>query len=165
MLAIARALMMKPKLLILDEPTLGLAPVILETLSKALGAAAHDDPHQRAARRAERHLRAAACRPRLRARPRADRLGRIAESLQRRGCRDLSLGVISVWCNLSRFLFGGNPVLSTKACRRAAATGTICRPSDAFSLVTNRRRWRRSTLQQVRRPVLRRVRTNRLPVG
>jgi branched-chain amino acid transport system ATP-binding protein len=36
MLAIARALMMQPKLLILDEPTLGLAPVILETLSKAL---------------------------------------------------------------------------------------------------------------------------------
>ena len=28
--------MMKPKLLILDEPTLGLAPVILEQLSKAL---------------------------------------------------------------------------------------------------------------------------------
>ena len=37
MLAIARALMMQPKLLILDEPTLGLAPVILEQLSKALG--------------------------------------------------------------------------------------------------------------------------------
>jgi branched-chain amino acid transport system ATP-binding protein len=36
MLAIARALMMHPKLLILDEPTLGLAPVILELLSKAL---------------------------------------------------------------------------------------------------------------------------------
>jgi ABC-type branched-subunit amino acid transport system ATPase component len=36
MLAIARALMMNPQLLILDEPTLGLAPVILEQLSKAL---------------------------------------------------------------------------------------------------------------------------------
>ena len=36
MLAIGRALMMRPKLLILDEPTLGLAPVVIEQLSKAL---------------------------------------------------------------------------------------------------------------------------------
>jgi ABC-type branched-subunit amino acid transport system ATPase component len=36
MLAIARALMMRPRLLVLDEPTLGLAPVVLEQLSKAL---------------------------------------------------------------------------------------------------------------------------------
>jgi ABC-type branched-subunit amino acid transport system ATPase component len=36
MLTIARALMMKPNLLILDEPTLGLAPVIMEQISKAI---------------------------------------------------------------------------------------------------------------------------------
>jgi ABC-type branched-subunit amino acid transport system ATPase component len=36
MLAIARALMMRPQLLILDEPTLGLAPIILEQISTAL---------------------------------------------------------------------------------------------------------------------------------
>ena len=36
MLTIARALMMKPDLLILDEPMLGVAPVIMEQISKAL---------------------------------------------------------------------------------------------------------------------------------
>lgn len=36
MLAIARALMTNPQLLILDEPTLGLAPIVLEQLSRAL---------------------------------------------------------------------------------------------------------------------------------
>jgi branched-chain amino acid transport system ATP-binding protein len=36
MLTIGRALMMQPQLLILDEPTLGLAPVILGQLSKAI---------------------------------------------------------------------------------------------------------------------------------
>ena len=36
MLTIGRALMMQPKLLVLDEPTLGLAPVILEQISNAM---------------------------------------------------------------------------------------------------------------------------------
>ena len=35
-LTIARALMTKPSLLILDEPTLGLAPIVLEQISRAL---------------------------------------------------------------------------------------------------------------------------------
>ena len=44
MLAIARALMMKPALLILDEPTLGLAPVVIEQLSRALGELRRNTP-------------------------------------------------------------------------------------------------------------------------
>jgi branched-chain amino acid transport system ATP-binding protein len=36
MLTIGRALMMRPRLLVLDEPTLGLAPVILEQISNAM---------------------------------------------------------------------------------------------------------------------------------
>jgi branched-chain amino acid transport system ATP-binding protein len=38
MLAIGRALMLNPKVLLLDEPTEGLAPIIVEELLNALGA-------------------------------------------------------------------------------------------------------------------------------
>jgi len=57
MLTIARALMMKPRLLMLDEPTLGLAPVILEQDLQSARAPAPVQRHHRAARRAECHLR------------------------------------------------------------------------------------------------------------
>ncbi|MGE4547629.1 MAG: ATP-binding cassette domain-containing protein [Desulfurella sp.] len=36
MLTIARALVQKPKMIVLDEPTLGLAPIVLEDISKVL---------------------------------------------------------------------------------------------------------------------------------
>ena len=91
MLTIARALMMRPDLLILDEPTLGLAPVILEQISKALDQAQPDDADHRAARRAERHLRPAPRRPRLRPRARPHCLGGRSEPLRERSGREVSV--------------------------------------------------------------------------
>jgi branched-chain amino acid transport system ATP-binding protein len=43
MLAIARALMAKPKLVLLDEPSLGLAPIITQELFRTLGSLNHEE--------------------------------------------------------------------------------------------------------------------------
>ena len=66
MLAMGRALMSKPDLLMLDEPSMGLAPILVEQIFdiiKELNAAGHHHP----AGRAERQHGALHCRPRLRA--------------------------------------------------------------------------------------------------
>ena len=61
MLAMGRALMAGPRLLMLDEPSMGLAPMLVEKIFeiiKEINGAGHDDPPRRAERpRRSRELR------------------------------------------------------------------------------------------------------------
>ena len=66
MLAIGRALMSRPRLLMLDEPSLGLAPLIARQIFDAIRTLNRQDGLHRSDRRAERQPRAAAGAPRLR---------------------------------------------------------------------------------------------------
>ncbi len=75
MLAIGRALMASPKLLLLDEPSLGLAPKIVEQI-RDIVVDGQRAGHERAARRAERHHGAVDRTHRLRARARSRRARR-----------------------------------------------------------------------------------------
>ena len=81
MLAIGRGLMAEPRLLILDEPSLGLSPLLVEEMF-ALIARAQRRRARRPAGRAERRAVARARQPRLCAGERALRAGR-----RRRGAR------------------------------------------------------------------------------
>ena len=69
MLAIGRALMARPKLLMLDEPSMGIAPILVQRIYETIAEinrVGRGDP----ARRAERQLRARRLAARLRARDR-----------------------------------------------------------------------------------------------
>jgi branched-chain amino acid transport system ATP-binding protein len=90
MLAVGRALMAKPKLLMLDEPSLGLAPLIVREIFRIIGELRRRgrvDP----ARRAERPRRAAGGRLRLRARDRPDRHAGPGARARGRSARDRGL--------------------------------------------------------------------------
>ena len=65
MLAIARALMSRPKLLLCDEPSLGLAPIIVQELFGILARLNQEEGLVDPARRAERQPRHGDRRPRL----------------------------------------------------------------------------------------------------
>ena len=69
MLAIGRALMSNPRLLLLDEPAMGIAPMLVERIYETI-AEINRPGHHHPARRAERQLRARRLQPRLRARDR-----------------------------------------------------------------------------------------------
>ena len=64
MLAIGRALMARPKVLLLDEPSMGLAPMVISQIFKII-AEINCAGHHGAARRAERAAGAQPFRPRL----------------------------------------------------------------------------------------------------
>ena len=73
MLAVARALMLRPRLMLLDEPSFGLAPLIVRDLFKI---SRQDQPRgegHHPGGRAERAARAGNCRPGLRDRDRPHR--------------------------------------------------------------------------------------------
>ena len=92
MLSIGRALMARPKLLLLDEPSLGLAPLIVKQIFEAISEAEQDARADRLPGRAERLRRAEARPSRLRhgQRPGHDERHRQGTAGQSGGARRLS---------------------------------------------------------------------------
>ncbi|MGY4451663.1 ABC-type branched-subunit amino acid transport system ATPase component/ABC-type branched-subunit amino acid transport system substrate-binding protein [Bradyrhizobium sp. i1.3.1] len=102
MLAIGRALMMQPQILILDEPTLGLAPVILEQLSKALTKLRQTTAITVLLGEQNVTFALPACRPRLCAGARPHRLGGRSRPLRERSRRRFSLSPSTSIKNIER---------------------------------------------------------------
>ena len=76
MLALARALMLNPRILLVDEPSVGLSPLLVGRTIDAIGQLKEHYQADRADGRAEFHPGAAHRRPRLRHRARQDRVRR-----------------------------------------------------------------------------------------
>ena len=95
MTAIGRALMARPNMILLDEPSMGLAPQIVEEIFDIVHDAQPEGASELPARRAEHHGRAALRGLRLypRERPRGDGRRRAASSRSNEDVKEFYLGL------------------------------------------------------------------------
>ena len=95
MTAIGRALMARPSMILLDEPSMGLAPQVVEEIFEIVRSTEREGKRQLPAGRAEYRRRAALRRLRLhsRKRPRGDGRARAADSRSNEDVKEFYLGL------------------------------------------------------------------------